>query len=303
MSANRSAAAAAVDLAWSLWGELGVPAPVRRHHGWIVVPEPLIVYTAALGDRDRRLRDNAVLWCVTHVSLVSARALMSTYTRERWGVGDVQDFAATMQQMAGVRWPGASVGTAFAVSAKTVGPMGRLDAPSQMGLRLRALLGVGARAEVIRVLLTTTRTEHTLSELAGAAMATKRQVADAVDQLSWAGVVTVDRRRQPYEVRLAARSELRRLVAPPPTTCPDWGPLLRLVFAAVAALEGTDELSEELAAAQLHRVLRDREDQLARLDLSPPPSRPATTYGPRVRAWLHDLVQSLAEGQRLAISG
>jgi hypothetical protein len=91
----------AIDLAWSLWRELGVPGPVRRHEGWLVVPEPLIVFTAALGDRDRRLRDNAVAWCAAHRSLVSARALANTFAREGWQTDDLADFAATLRAVAG----------------------------------------------------------------------------------------------------------------------------------------------------------------------------------------------------------
>ena len=291
------APAAAVDLAWSLWGELGVPSPVRKHERWNVVPEPLIVFTAALGDRDRRLRDNALAWCLAHVSLVSTRALTNTFTRERWGVGAMADFATTMQQLGGIRWPGAGVGVAFRPGAKPMAPIARLDAPSQLALRLRALLGVSVRAEVVRALLASPREQHTFAELADKAMATKRQATEAAEQLSWAGVASVERTRQPYLVRLARPAELRRLVAPVPPEHADWGPLLRLVFAAVEALEGTSQLPKELAAAELHRVFRNHDDQMRRLGLEPPALRPAATFDERARAWLDALLQRVAEGK------
>ena len=128
-------------------------------------------------------------------------------------------------------------------------------------------------------------------------MTTKRQVTDAVEQLSWSGVIDVDRTRQPYRVRLTMRHELQRLSGPLPEQAPAWGPLLRVAFASVESLEEAAALPEDLAGAQLHRMLRTHEDQLARLDLRPPSPRPPDTFVARTRHWLHELLHRLASGQ------
>lgn len=103
----------AVELAWSLWRALGVPGPLERHADCVVIPEPLIAFTGALGDRDRRLRDNAVAWCAAHPPLVSVRALRHTLTEERWGVGAIADLAATLHGLTGARWPDWETGKSF----------------------------------------------------------------------------------------------------------------------------------------------------------------------------------------------
>src|SRR5438128_8988025 len=53
-----------LDLVWSLWAELGVSSWIRRHQQWAIDPEPLILFTVQIGDADRRLRDEALDWCI-----------------------------------------------------------------------------------------------------------------------------------------------------------------------------------------------------------------------------------------------
>ena len=65
----------ALDLAWSLWTELGVSGQRRRHSEVGVDLEPLIVATAYLSRFDARLRDESLDWCVLNVSYVSSDRL------------------------------------------------------------------------------------------------------------------------------------------------------------------------------------------------------------------------------------
>ena len=294
-SADR-VAGAAVDLAWSLWRELGVPGVVRQHEGWLVVPEPLILFTGALRDRDRRLRDQAVAWCVHYLPLVSTTALRHTYTRERWPVSVIADTAATMAREARANWVGREEGSPFPVSARFE-PWGDPFAePGGLTLRIRSAFGVGARAEVLRALLLEYPAEPTMAELADAAFATKRHTADAVQHLEWSGLVAVDRRRQPFRLRLRKRDDLAALVQPLPSGTADWGPLLRFVAGCVEALTDIAELPEELAAPELHRRLRHLGDQVSRLRLEPPVVS-GSGYRAVTSEWLVDIIDRLAAGR------
>ena len=60
------------DLAWSLWAELGVEGVVRRHDWQAIDLEPLIIFTAKLGDTDHRLRASTIDWCITNSRFASA---------------------------------------------------------------------------------------------------------------------------------------------------------------------------------------------------------------------------------------
>ncbi|MEX0657515.1 MAG: hypothetical protein WD080_00110 [Egibacteraceae bacterium] len=285
----------AVELAWSLWRELGVPAPVRRHTDWLVVPEPLILFTAALGDRDRRLRDNALAWCREHLLLISTRALRHTFTAEAWDVGAVADFSAALGEHTPARWPGHEVGTAFTVAAE-VPPLATLRAPSQLALRMRALFGVGSRAEILRVLLAEVPHPVTIADLARAAHATKRQTTETVEQLDWSGAVVVDRSRQPFRVRLRQREELSGLLGEPPEVAPSWGPLLRLLTAIASVLEDVESLPDDLAGAELHRLLRTHAGQVSRLGLDPPAPESGASFRRRTTSWCRELLEDVAAG-------
>src|SRR5215469_8967720 len=62
----------ALDLAWSLWSELGVSGWTRRHQDRAIDLEPLILHSSWLGQFDRRLWGEAIDWCITNSDLVSA---------------------------------------------------------------------------------------------------------------------------------------------------------------------------------------------------------------------------------------
>lgn len=52
----------ALDLAWSLWAELGVDG-MRRRHDWQAIDlEPLSIFTAYFGNTDSRLRAKSMDW-------------------------------------------------------------------------------------------------------------------------------------------------------------------------------------------------------------------------------------------------
>src|SRR6202165_4465215 len=64
--------ALALDLAWSLWAELGVDGAVRRHDWQAIDLEPLIIFTAHLGAADNRLRASTIDWCIANARFASA---------------------------------------------------------------------------------------------------------------------------------------------------------------------------------------------------------------------------------------
>ena len=52
---NDEVAGLALDLAWSLWAELGVDGRLRRHDWQAIDLEPLIIFTAYIASFDSRL--------------------------------------------------------------------------------------------------------------------------------------------------------------------------------------------------------------------------------------------------------
>src|SRR3979490_513739 len=97
----------AIDLAWSLWSELGVDGVVRRHDWQAIDLEPLIIFTPRLGDPDLGLRAGATDWCFATAGFASAFRLRnladqaSPPTSAAFG-----RYAATVRAHTKAPWPG-----------------------------------------------------------------------------------------------------------------------------------------------------------------------------------------------------
>ncbi len=178
----------ALDLAWSLWTELGVSGQRRSHSKVGVDLEPLLVATAYLSRFDARLRDESLNWCVLNVGYVSSDRLrnflrtVDENLHEAFG-----PYAATVKKVRRVSWPGDGRPLAFSSTRRSVAP--DLLRPALVQLRLRAAFGVSARAETLRWLLY--QPDHFTGslELALKAHYGKDNVADTLDRLARAGLL------------------------------------------------------------------------------------------------------------------
>ena len=89
-------------LMWGAWVEVGVSGWQRTHDTWAVDPEPLIIATAALGDADPRLRDEALDWCIHYGRYVSKVRLRNLLRSQPEGVHLLWGpFAATATKHSG----------------------------------------------------------------------------------------------------------------------------------------------------------------------------------------------------------
>lgn len=235
---------AALALAWSLWTELGVPGPRRDHERWAVDPERLIVFTASLDAEDPRLGDLAISWVASHGSRVSRGRLDAA--AEEMGVEGAA--AAFLDEVFAALRPGVEPS-----GARTRRPIVLpADRPALLRLRVRALLGMDARAEVLATMLGEPARWWRVSEFDDAGV-TRRHVARSLDELTVAGVVrerSVGRVRQ---VRLGSVAEWRRLLGDEGLFHPPW----RSVFAWMSLAVACGELAElgpasrRVAAARL----------------------------------------------------
>ena len=229
MEADRGTfAGQAIALAWGAWSELGVSGWTETHSDWAIDPEPLIVFTALLGDADPRLRDEATDWCIRNWRYVSKTRLKNTM--RAWPGADqvtFGEFAATIGLHAGIGWPGATEPRSYVPTGRSVLP--HLDQSSMIWLRLRAMFGLGARVEILRYFLSRPPTRAGVAELASATSYTKRNIAEESDHLERAGVLDVRTRGNRFSYGLARRPELEAFVGTAPPLRPDWTALLRVV--------------------------------------------------------------------------
>jgi hypothetical protein len=207
-----------VAFAWNEWAQMGVLAEPSRVSPWAQDPEALIVFTLEVARAEPRLFDELLDWMLVNEALLSVRRLRAMCIDE----ADRALVAATIAWLARQR-PRARLRVAATHPAPEVleplfhdgGPVGEADpdfaaagllrpplapsgksltpdlsTPIDLAFRLRAILGVGIRAEVVRIMLTASAPWMTAQVLARASGYAKRNVHDALAGLSAANVVT-----------------------------------------------------------------------------------------------------------------
>jgi hypothetical protein len=207
-----------VTFAWDEWAQMGMLATPHHRSPWAQDPEALIVFTLEVARADSRLFDELMDWLLVNESLLSVRRLRAMCIDE----GDRALTAAALGWVARRR-PRARLGGHGPASApetlrpllRSAGPVidpdedfavagllrSRLNpshksrppdpmAPINLAFRLRQILGVGIRAEVVRVLLTIEAPWVNAQTLARSTGYAKRNVHDALAGLSAAGVVS-----------------------------------------------------------------------------------------------------------------
>lgn len=250
----------ALETVWSLWSELSLSGWTRRHTSTAVDLEPLIIFTSWLGQYDSRLRDESVDWCVSNSRLVSGIRLRNLL---RHASDDVRktfgDYSATVKSHVRVPWPGEGAAWRMAPSGKS--GVADLERPALLQLRLRAICGVSARAEVLKLLLSAPERGWSASELAGQAAYGKDNVTAALDLLALAGVVGEDRIGRSFRYRL--RRDFRAFVGELPGRFPLWAQIFAVVESLVRfSLTPANAARADVRAVEVGSVLRQIEPWL-----------------------------------------
>lgn len=212
-----------VAFAWDEWAQMGLLATPHRRSPWAQDPEALIVFTLEVARAEPRLFDELMDWMLVNEALLSVRRLraMCIDETDRMLTAAALGWLARRRPRARLSGPGnqskrglTSATMALQPLFRSGGPVRKPDedfaaagflrpplspshksrppdpmAPIDLTFRLRQILGVGIRAEVVRVLLTTGAPWVNAQTLARSTGYAKRNVHDALAGLSTAGVV------------------------------------------------------------------------------------------------------------------
>ncbi len=291
-----------VALAWSLWAELGVSGWERHHRGWFVDPEPLIVFTAWLGDEDARLRDEMTDWCIRFGSWISGTRLANMLRRNEAASERFGQLAATVARHSTLRWRGATEPRRYEPTFKS--QLASFDSPSRVSLRLRALLGVGARAELVRQFLSAAPVTQTASELVEDAGFMKRNVADALDGLRLGGALDSTKALNRLGYRLRQPAAWRMLLGELPSVWPKWSSILPVLSRAADAIQQLRAMASRSAAVELNKTTRKLAPWIEHAQLQPFPighGHPQDVDA--FEDWAHRTAATLASGDSRVFVG
>jgi uncharacterized protein YegP (UPF0339 family) len=311
---------ALLDFAWNEWAQMGILASPRHERRWAQDPEALLLFTLEVARDDPRLFDEILDWLLHNEPLISLRRVHTL----RDGAEDERLSDAVFEWVSSQRRPHARrrlpksaipetealfreadlpalrtdpMFSAFGFARPPSQPTGKsrkpeLTAPINFAFRLRQLLGVGARAEAVRYLLTADIDSATVAEVAEPSGYTKRNVQQALQALHAAGgAVTLA--SSGGEQRFAAdRARWAHLLDLEPYDLPiyrDWPALLgslRRILRWLSRPE-LESLSDYMSASQAADLLDVVRPQLARAGLV----MPARLGGERSWRDLEDTVE------------
>lgn len=260
----------ALALTAGAWTELGVSGWTSTHSDWAIDPEPLILFTASLGDADPRLRDEALDWCIRNGRQVSKARLRNLLRAQPDEVQEsFGEFAAIVGAHSGLLWPGATAPRRYTVTGRSAQP--QLDRPSLAWLRLRAMFGVSARAEILRCFLSADSRALGIARLAEMTGYTRRNVAEECDTLQRAGLLSVRTRGNRFSYSLRRRTVLESFVGELPAVRPDWTAVLNVARELATLERRAQDADLRTLPVHVRRTLDRINDDLDELDIQPPP--------------------------------
>lgn len=189
------AAETAVEAAWAQWSALTTAAvPVGNRRVWTIVdPEALVLLSLAVRDRERRLNDLLAGWARVGAPLLSVQRLKTLAKEFPQTVQEqVSDFARYAADAGDRRWRAHAAGpeerSGPEPREKDIGPLRLIEGPALM-LRLRAGIGVGAKADLLTFLLGLHGGAADMKAITVAAGYTDRAMRTAAEEMALARFV------------------------------------------------------------------------------------------------------------------
>lgn len=281
-----------LDFAWDQWAQMGLLADTGKVDSWAADPEALLLFTLELGRDDPRLFDELLDWLLANERLLSTqrlgnltqddedRALVkaalawtadkrSPAARRQVGGGSARRvrparslFRASSAEIAAPEEAFLQYGlirAPIAVSKKSRRP--QLERPINFAFRLRALLGIGARAETVRTMLGSDARELSVQQIADSAAYAKRNVQEALGSLHVAGAIdalnTGNERR--YSIDKQRWAQLLALDVSQLPAHREWIALLKALRRIVRWLSSpeTEQLSNYMRASSARELVRE----------------------------------------------
>lgn len=302
-----------LDFARDEWAQFGVFLPSSRPpDSWAQDPEALLVFTLDVARDDARLFDEVLDWLRLNGGSLSGRrlsrlahgdgfegALVSAAVewavehgsplRRQIGVEPRSDDPVSVFERPGLPGRSDEIFLRHGLAKPVTRPSGRSSTPDlflpiNLAFRFRSLFGVSSRAEIVRFLLTSGVPDATTLAIAEAAVSTKRNVNDTLNDLAISGVI------ERFVIGNEARYGLDRsrwalflgLTPDAVAAYRDWRSLLSALGEIRRWLRAPeiDELSEYLRASEARRLVARIKPALERAGIAVSERGIAAEYWP-----------------------
>jgi hypothetical protein len=271
-----------LDFAWGAWAEMG-PKAFARPTPWVVDPEPLLILTSGLIGHDRRLQEVALDWIAESPTRIS-QARLRNLTR-RWRPSGLDIFTSDLEREHAERPKNPDNWIS--------------ERPGAFGLRLRASLGLGARTEILRALISNVvPSPATALALAKEAAYQKRSVADALAGLVMGGALTADLEGNTFRYRLEHAGQWQTIFGPVPGEGVSFLAAARSTWTLWSILESASDESPAVRSVEARRAIEAASSDLRSLSLRLPDPPPGESAWQPVLSWTEEFLTWLRSGGR-----
>lgn len=259
-----------LNLAWSLWTELGISGVQQRHQQTLILVEELILLTALLSEADPRLRDESIDWCGKYYRFISSSRLKSLTSdfNDKIAIA-LSKYSSTMNSISKEKWPVYSDVLPYKVRLSGKSRLQLDKSPALLNLRARALFGTGARADVLTYFLTRESRDFSISDISVIGYS-KRNHAEILEDLCLGGFFDKYLQGNQSRYRLIKRDQLIALLKPLPKYAPPWRIFLQILLPLRDVIQRTEHASTSTMAVEIRNCLEQVETQCRKIHLTPP---------------------------------
>lgn len=286
-----------IELAWSLWTELGVYGVVRKHQRVLILLEELILLTTVLSETDHRLRDESLDWCTQYHHYVSISRLKTilkdfdTLLSEPFST-----YAATLNSVSRTSWPVPVRANPLKFTPSGKSCLRPLESPALLSIRARSVFGPCARADLVTFFLTHNNGNYSASDLEEIGY-TKRNLLEILEQFSLSGLFHQSQVRNQHRYSLGKNDLLINLLNPVPDFAPSWRLVFEIILKLRDCIKRHEKSSESVQVVEVRNLIITLQKNLEALNLTPPAFQPNLhLYWDSFSNWLLETVGKLAKG-------
>lgn len=258
-----------LELAWSLWTELGVAGTLRRHQNHLILIEELVLLTSILGEIDPRLRDESLDWCSQYYHFISVsrlKALLNEFDNLKQSFSL---YSATLNEIAPkAGWPTFSDIKPLKIQLSRKSVLMPLESPALLSIRSRSIFCTGARADLITYFIMHSESDFAVSDLVEVGYS-KRNLAEILEDLNLGGFIDKFQVRNLFRYRLK-KTELVKILGPLPNHAPSWKLLFKVLLTLRDCIKRTEKSSESTQVVEIRNKIIDLDKELRALEIIPP---------------------------------
>lgn len=287
-----------LNLAWSLWTELGVAGVKQNHQNVLILVEELVIFTSVLTEIDPRLRDESLDWC-SHfyhfISISRLKSLMKDF--EELATEPFSKYASSLNNISKANWPVFIDIPPLKINLSHKSILRPLVSSSLLNIRARALFGTSARADLVTFFLVHPNTDFSIAEVAETGYS-KRNLAEVLDDLHLGNLFDRSMQGNQQRYRLNKNSPLFQMLKPIPEYAPSWHLVFKVLLALRVCIHRTEKYSESTRVVELRNCLKKQEKSLQKLGLIPPPfQNNFPMYLENFSQWIIEWTDLLAKGE------